>query len=460
MSVPVVLGAAVDPGWSLAIAAAALFLVTEPIMGQVVEPMLYGRSTGLSPVSVVISAIFWAWIWGPIGLILATPLTLCLVVLGRHVDRLEFLDVVLGDRPALTPVENFYQRVLAGDPDEALDQAELLLKERSLSSYYDEVALSGLRLAAKDVARGVVTAIQLGRIHEAVHDLIDGLEDHPDTDPSPSEAEEDIAGATGAEQRLPKQPAPDLLPPRAEARPAVWRSQTPVLCIGGRGPLDEAVAAMLAQLLRKHDLGARVLSRDAVSRAQIAALDPDGISMVCISYLEIAGTPSQLRYLVRRIRGRLPAASIVVGFWPADSPIMDDQNVRTALGAEHYVTSFRQAITACLATARSASDAEQQPGKSPLISRAARYRRRVSPDRGTVVIGIRGRFWQISPDLLGVLKADACCERANPAWLVGLSSRTAKCRSSSFSTPRIGNRLRLGSSIPSDGPAGKVRGGL
>ena len=112
--IPVLLGAAVNPGWSMAIAAAALFLVTEPIMGQIVEPMLYSRSTGLSPVSVVVSAIFWAWLWGPIGLILATPLTLCLVVLGRHIERLEFLDVVLGDRPALTPVENFYQRVLVG----------------------------------------------------------------------------------------------------------------------------------------------------------------------------------------------------------------------------------------------------------------------------------------------------------------------------------------------------------
>ena len=208
--IPVALGASVDPGWSMMIWAAALFLVTEPIMGQIVEPMLYGRSTGLSPVSVVVSAIFWAWIWGPIGLILATPLTLCLVVLGRHVERLEFLDVILGDRPALTPVENFYQRVLAGDPDEALEQAELLLKERSLSSYYDEVALKGLQLAATDVLRGVVTPLQLDCIRDAVNDLIEGLDDRPDTDPGSSETEKDIVSASGAEQRLPKQSAPNL----------------------------------------------------------------------------------------------------------------------------------------------------------------------------------------------------------------------------------------------------------
>ena len=132
---PVALAAAVDPGWTLVAWTFAFFAVAEPFMGQVVEPLVYGHSTGLSPVSVVIAAIFWTWLWGPIGLLLSTPLSLCLVVMGRHVQRLEFLDVLLGDRPALTPVESFYQRMLADDPDEAHDQAEQLLKERSLSSY-------------------------------------------------------------------------------------------------------------------------------------------------------------------------------------------------------------------------------------------------------------------------------------------------------------------------------------
>ncbi|MFC7610555.1 AI-2E family transporter [Teichococcus aestuarii] len=142
---PIGVAAAVDPGWSMALWTAVLFLAIEPLIAHVVEPLAYGHSTGMSPVSVVVAAIFWSWIWGPIGLIIATPLTLCLVVLGRHVDRLEFLDVLLGDRPALTPVENFYQRALAGDPDEVQEQAELLLRERSLCSYYDEVALKGRR---------------------------------------------------------------------------------------------------------------------------------------------------------------------------------------------------------------------------------------------------------------------------------------------------------------------------
>src|SRR6188472_910967 len=141
-----------------------LFLVVEPVAGHLVEPMVYGHSTGLSPVAVVASATFWTALWGPIGLVLATPFTVCLVVLGRHVERLEFLDVMLGDRPALTPVENFYQRMLAGDPDEAQEQAELLLKERSLSSYYDEVALKALQMAAADYQRGQVGPQQLETI--------------------------------------------------------------------------------------------------------------------------------------------------------------------------------------------------------------------------------------------------------------------------------------------------------
>ncbi|RZL18410.1 MAG: AI-2E family transporter, partial [Sphingomonas sp.] len=138
---PAALGAAVDPGWGMTLEVVALFAVVEPVTGYVVEPLLYGHSTGLSPVSVIVSAIFWTWLWGPIGLIMSTPLTLCLVVMGRHVKSLEFFDVLLGDRPALTPVESFYQRILANNPDEALAQAEALLTDRSLTDYYDGVVL-------------------------------------------------------------------------------------------------------------------------------------------------------------------------------------------------------------------------------------------------------------------------------------------------------------------------------
>jgi predicted PurR-regulated permease PerM len=109
-SLPVLLAAAVVPGWGMAAWTLGLYVGGELVVGQMIEPFAYGHSTGLSPVSVMVSAIFWTWIWGPVGLLLSTPLTLCLVVVGRHVKRLEFLDVLLGDRPALTPVESLYQR--------------------------------------------------------------------------------------------------------------------------------------------------------------------------------------------------------------------------------------------------------------------------------------------------------------------------------------------------------------
>jgi predicted PurR-regulated permease PerM len=362
---PVALGAAVDPGWFMAVAAAALFLIAEPVMGQVVEPLLYGHSTGLSPVSVVVATIFWAWLWGPIGLILATPLTLCLVVLGRHIERLEFLDVILGDRPALTPIENFYQRILSGDPMEALEQAELLLKERSLSSYYDEIALKGLQLASADVLRGVITGAQMARMQDAVYELIEGLEVHPDADPDSTETENDVVMASGAEQRLPRQPAPDvpLLP--EEARPPAWRSPTAIMCVGGRRALDEGVAAMLAQLLQKHGLGAHAIAREELSRRRITSFDGRGALIVCISYLDIEGVPFQLRYMVRRIRSRLPAALIVAGYWGVDDPAIDDEQQRKSGGADHYVRSLREAVTTCLEVAQNAALTGAEPEHPP-----------------------------------------------------------------------------------------------
>jgi predicted PurR-regulated permease PerM len=348
---PLALAGAVSPHWSMMLWTAGLFAATEAIMGQAVEPLLYGRSTGLSPFSVVVSATFWTWLWGPIGLILSTPLTLCLLVLGRHVERLEFLDVILGDRPALTPVESFYQRMLAGDPDEARDQAEVLLRDRPLSSYYDEVAVKGLQLAASDAARGVLTEAQLEKIKVSMQDLIDDLDEHDDQEPETKDAAESAATAPSrSEQDLPKHPAPGKV--AADALPVAWRGHAPVLCIAGRGPLDEAAASMLSQLLHKSGLTARVLSHEAVSRMRIGTLDGQGVAMVCLCYLEIGGTPSHLRYLLRRLRQRLPNARLVVGLWPAEQAILTDDRLRAAVGADVYTSSLREAVEACLEAAR------------------------------------------------------------------------------------------------------------
>jgi predicted PurR-regulated permease PerM len=361
---PIALAAAIDPGWSMAIYTVALYAIVEAIMGQAVEPLLYGHSTGLSPFSVVVAATFWTWLWGPIGLILSTPLTLCLVVLGRHVERLEFLDILLGDRPPLTPVESFYQRILAGDPDEARAQAELLLKDHSLSSYYDQVALKGLQLAAADSARGVLTGSRIERVSESIASLVEDLDEYDDRDPSLLDNDHAVTAPTRAEQDLPTQAATEEpIPPEL---PASWRGPAPVMCLAGRGPLDEAASLMLSQLLQKHGLGTAVLPHTAGSRAAIGALDGSGVAMVCLSYLELMGSPSHLRYLVRRLRLRLPGVPILVGFWPDEAEVLKDDRMRAAIGADYYTSSLHDAVEACLEAAYN-SDAmsSSTPGKAP-----------------------------------------------------------------------------------------------
>ncbi|AWN45495.1 AI-2E family transporter [Methylobacterium terrae] len=363
---PLALAAAVDPGWNMVLATAALFVVLEPLVGQFIEPLVYGHSTGLSPFAVLVSALFWTWLWGPVGLLLSTPLTVCLVVLGRHVDKLEFLDVLFGDRPALTPVENFYQRMLADDPDEAQELAEAILAQCSLSSYYDEVALKGLQLAATDARRGVLTESQLDRIRVGIAQLIEDLSDRddaaPDTKPTLAgrllSGRQDEEAPCEAAPAVPDAPAPDQLP-------EAWRREGAVLCVAGRGPLDEAASMMLAQLLGKHGFGTRVVPFEDVTRSGIASLAAEDARMVCISYLEISGTPAHLRYLVQRLRRRAPEAQVLVGLWPADDAVLTDPDARATLGADHYAVSLREGVEACLEAVRDVPSTGVAPEPSP-----------------------------------------------------------------------------------------------
>jgi predicted PurR-regulated permease PerM len=340
---PAALAVAVDPGWSMLFWVVGLFVVAEGITGQLIEPWLYGQSTGLSGVAVVVAAAFWTLLWGPVGLLLSTPLTMCLVVLGRHVEHFQFLEVLLGDRPPLAPEESFYQRLLVDDPDEAAHQAEGFLKTKPLSAYYDEVAIKGLGLAQLDVNRGVLDHAHRERIKEAVEWVIDDLSDHDDaTAPALKE------GATEA-AALPPALSPEDLAPG-------WR-ETPVLCVAGRGSLDEAAAAMLAQLLEKHGIGARVVSSEAVSVAKLMGLDVAGVQMAFLSYLEPSSFANP-RYLVRRLRRRLPQAAIVEGFWTLTAQEVVERDALGATRADCVVTSLRQAVEQAVNAARQAASAD------------------------------------------------------------------------------------------------------
>jgi hypothetical protein len=318
---PLALAAAVDPGWWTTIYVALLFVIIEPLTGYVVEPLLYGHSTGLSPVSVIVAAVFWTWIWGPVGLILSTPLTLCLVILGRHVRSLEFLDVLLGDRPALSEVNRFYQRTLANDPDEALDQAEKMLADRSLVDYYDSVVLPGLKLAAADEARGTISRQRATEMTRSILAVISDLEEHVDAKDTGASNQERIQG-----------PATGL-----------------IACVAGRGPFDHVVSAMLAQLLAQRGIAARRIPHLSVSREMIAQLDLSTFKVITVSHLELEGAPAHLRYLIRRLRHRAPNATLIAGLWPRDEAMLNEPQAQKALGGDRYVASLRDAIEASLA---------------------------------------------------------------------------------------------------------------
>ena len=351
---PLVLAAAVDPGWTMLLWTAGLFLVAEPLVGQVIEPLVYGHSTGLSPVAVVASATFWTALWGPIGLILATPLTVCLVVLGRHVDRFEFLEIMLSDRPPLSPPELFYQRMLAGDPDEAVEKAEEFLKERSLLAYYDEVALPGLKLAQNDLLRGALEVRQTEKIRAAVLELIDDLSDQEDRRPEAGSTHD--AEAVAAVETSPQQE--DNVPVLTRADLARdWQSESPVLCVAGRGPLDEAVAAIAAQLLGKHGLAARVEGAEAIASTNVFRLQTDGTVLVCLSYLDGMSAAS-IRYTIRRMRRKLPNATMVLGCWTEADPA----HLQDLVKADVAVNTLREALAY---TVRAAVNDTAQSGPTP-----------------------------------------------------------------------------------------------
>lgn len=351
----VLMAASIAPGWAPAIWTLGIFLAGEALVGQVVEPLAYGHSTGLSPVSIVIATIFWAWIWGAVGLVLATPITLCLVVLGRHVKRLEFLDVLLGDRPALTPVESLYQRILANDADEAASQAELLLRERPLSTYYDDVALTALKLAGYDVRRGVISREQLLTMRAAVHDLIEDLDEFDDALPTARRRDDGAAAPPQAELAVPYATAvPRDAPPREEW-PVDWQAEAPVLCLGGRSPLDDASAAMTAQLLSKHGMPATPIFHENLSRAAIARLPVEGVGAICVCYLATTGSPAHLRFLLRRLRQRAPHTRLILGLWDSDDDDAGWPDAATL--ADGLARTLRDAVTQCVDAAYLAVEA-------------------------------------------------------------------------------------------------------
>jgi predicted PurR-regulated permease PerM len=258
---PLVLALAVDPGWSMVLMTAALILTLELFTNNVLEPWLYGNTTGLSPVAILVAAIFWTTLWGPVGLLLSVPLTVCLVVLGRHVPQLHFLDVLLGNRPAMTLPSRFYQRLLAADVHEATELAEEFEAEHGYRPLVGEILVPALALAEGDRQRRALDLENEQRVADLVDEIGDFL-----VEP------EDLAPAT----------------------------EPVVLCLGGRDRLESTAAKLLAYVLRGEGIAARPLRNvDIAGETKAAAGEPRIVFIIFLGQPR----PHQARRLTRRVRG-------------------------------------------------------------------------------------------------------------------------------------------------------------
>ncbi|HEV7404983.1 MAG TPA: AI-2E family transporter [Chthoniobacteraceae bacterium] len=287
---PLVLSLAIAPGWTMPAETLALFLVVELVTNNVLEPWLYGTSTGLSTMAVILAAAFWTWLWGAPGLLLATPLTVCIVVIGKYLPQLHFLDVLLGERAQIAPEDRFYQRLLAQDEDEVLEIAEHYLKKHTLAEAYDNVIVPALRLTEEDYCRDQLTDARRMELLEQVANLVTDL----------------------GEPKLPKLAKGET---PAEAAP----EETPAvplaaIIVPAKDFADEATALMLAKLLshsgaQAHVVPSKLLASEMVEEA--AGLECRNF---CVS-LTPPGSTRHALYLCKRLRERFPDARIVVGVW-------------------------------------------------------------------------------------------------------------------------------------------------
>jgi predicted PurR-regulated permease PerM len=330
-ALPIAISFAVDPGWSMTLWTVALFIVVEPIIGQVLEPLLYGRSAGVTPVAVIVSATFWTWLWGPIGLLLSTPLTVCLGVLGRHIESLEFLGIMIGDEPPLTPAQSFYQRTLSGSTNEAIDELEQCLKQgKHLIACYQDIVLEALLLASIDRRRGVLDDENVEQINEVVRSLLAEFAEYEE----PSSAKPQPSEVSGQAQRERT---------RAASAPC-GPDDRPVLCVSGPGPFDHTAALILAQLLESTSIHVRLETDVRISPLNVVQLATAGVRVVCLSYLHLGDSPAHVRYSIRRVRRRMPSATIVACLFGFDERSVPKLEVT---GANEHATALADVVTLC-----------------------------------------------------------------------------------------------------------------
>lgn len=322
MVLPLAIAFAVDPGWTTAALALALFLAIELFSNNVLEPWLYGASTGISPVAIMMAAVFWTSIWGPMGLLLSTPLTVCMVVMGRHFPQLQFLAIMLGTERALPVEARFYQRLLAADVEEAGELAEELRVERGLARTYDELLVPALILLEQDRHRGALDEGRKRDILAHVEALVDHL------------FERDEEGG-------------DLV---------AARSPLKIALVPANDDADEMAARMLGHLLRRRGIGSAVMSSDMHLGDRLDAIHSAGAELACVCAVPPAALPHAV-YTSRRLRRRFPDLRTIVGVY---SDRADPEKLRAKLPqsvADEILTSLGMVVASL------AGQVQEQPGE-------------------------------------------------------------------------------------------------
>lgn len=304
---PFVLSLAVFDGWTKPLMTLGLFVLVEGVISGFIEPWLYATRTGISSLAILVSATFWTILWGPIGLVMSTPLTVLLLVLGRHLPQLEFLYVLLGDEPVLAPEAHYYQRLLALDEDEARDVAENYLKEKPLRDLYDNVLIPALALAEQDRHQNQLTEERQKFVYETTCDLIQDLGD-----------------------RVPN-----------KAIDADHRSQGSILCIPARDEADELVALMLAQSLHEDGYQAESIQIGFVEEMlnRVKDCQPDVLFISALPPFAV----THARSLCRRAHQRCEGVKVVIALWGAAA---DRKTIQQRLGAgcsDYLVHSIAEA---------------------------------------------------------------------------------------------------------------------
>ncbi|GGP27595.1 AI-2E family transporter [Silvimonas amylolytica] len=314
------LAAAITPGWEMAVLTLGLFLLIEVLVAQLVEPQLYGHTTGLSPLSVVIAAIFWSWIWGPVGLVLSTPLTLCLVVAGRYIKALNFLEILLGEVPALTMPENFYQRALSGDAEEIIASARAFLKRKPLAVYCDTVLLPALHMLAIDYAGKSISHVEQKRVGTVIGTVIETLSGSGKTTKGPRRQRQSVLEETNLGRQL-----------RARREQQTGRWQGPVnaplgsvvLAIGLGSAGDELAAEILVRILRTQHIDGRHLSLEDLQGPIPDEVNPDIVAMVFLISVIPEKEREMFDDLISKFRERLPHAQIMAAVMSSPFDLRD-----------------------------------------------------------------------------------------------------------------------------------------